>query len=298
MVNPDNSQGKEFAQVGVVFFLEDLKEVSQQTNDAIKYICQHKVLDKRVCIHSVLNPEDWVTQETYLRCEVSELEDTDTDVDTTSLEIRLKELLGRVADMQEENKEDVRFSKEAISRLYPKRGVGSDGTLWEIVELWKNFLDARAQASSRKIQGDIQARLVKFLADRQSGTGSTNKDADLPKSVNLSDLPPDIQRDVKTLRERVLDEVSPLIDEQTKGIQTLLQANTHQERLNLFIHIVDNERRRLIAKRTLKATIASLESSIFGGGDYQEQKKEEDVVNTDDNNDDDTDDMDEDDRTK
>lgn len=31
-----------FAEVGVVFYLEDLKEVSEQTGDRIKFICSHK----------------------------------------------------------------------------------------------------------------------------------------------------------------------------------------------------------------------------------------------------------------
>lgn len=50
MVNSDSPN--DLAEVGVVLYLEDLKEVSQQTNDAVKYVCSHKVLDKRVNIHA------------------------------------------------------------------------------------------------------------------------------------------------------------------------------------------------------------------------------------------------------
>ena len=46
MVNSEDSDT--LAEVGVVLYLEDLKEVSQQTNDAVKYVCSHKVLDSRV----------------------------------------------------------------------------------------------------------------------------------------------------------------------------------------------------------------------------------------------------------
>jgi hypothetical protein len=39
----DNPTESSFAKVGVVFYLEDLKEVSGQTDDRIKYVVQHKV---------------------------------------------------------------------------------------------------------------------------------------------------------------------------------------------------------------------------------------------------------------
>ena len=45
-----------FAKTGVLFELEDLKEVSEQTQDQIKYICNHKVTG-RVTINKILNPE-------------------------------------------------------------------------------------------------------------------------------------------------------------------------------------------------------------------------------------------------
>ena len=57
-----------FAQTGVLFELEDLKEVSEQTADQIKYICSHKVTG-RVTIHKVLNPEAWTSRDTYLKVE-------------------------------------------------------------------------------------------------------------------------------------------------------------------------------------------------------------------------------------
>lgn len=48
-------QGR-FAQMAVLFELKDLKEVSEQTGDRIKYICNHKVTG-RVKLHRILNPE-------------------------------------------------------------------------------------------------------------------------------------------------------------------------------------------------------------------------------------------------
>lgn len=256
MVNPD-AEG-ELAEVGVVLYLEDLKEVSQQTNDAIKYVVSHRVLDKRVTIHSVLNPADSVTRDTYMKCEVSEMEDSDEHDDPpVDLELSVRDALVDVADMQEVGGEDVRFSREAVRKLKANRGVG-EGSLWALVELWKNFLEARAQAARRKVHNEVQAKLVAYLADK-TGQRDVSK---LPNSVNMSELPSDLQRELKSISERVLDDVSPLVDEQTKGVQRLLQATSHTDRLKLFLDMVENEKRRLIARRTLKATIASLESQF------------------------------------
>ena len=115
MVNSEDSDT--LAEVGVVLYLEDLKEVSQQTNDAVKYVCSHKVLDSRVRIKHVLNEGDSRTRETYLRCEVEELVDDDeTDEESSEvsqLEAAVRDSLRDVADMQDQGKEDVRFSRDA-----------------------------------------------------------------------------------------------------------------------------------------------------------------------------------------
>ena len=128
-----------------------------------------------------------------------------------------------------EGKEDVRFSRDAVGKLEASRGVGS-GSLWGVVELWKNFLDARAQAAGRRVQQDVQNRLIKYLSEKNGGSG----DKQLPQSVNLSELPADLQRDVRTLRDRVMEDVGPLVEEQTSGVQRLVQASSHAERLSVW----------------------------------------------------------------
>ncbi|CAH0379145.1 unnamed protein product [Pelagomonas calceolata] len=259
MVNSEDSDT--LAEVGVVLYLEDLKEVSQQTNDAVKYVCSHKVLDSRVRIKHVLNEGDSRTRETYLRCEVEELVDDDeTDEESSEvsqLEAAVRDSLRDVADMQDQGKEDVRFSRDAVGKLEASRGVGS-GSLWGVVELWKNFLDARAQAAGRRVQQDVQNRLIKYLSEKNGGSG----DKQLPQSVNLSELPADLQRDVRTLRDRVMEDVGPLVEEQTSGVQRLVQASSHAERLRLFERMVANEKNRLLARKTLRNTLASLEDKF------------------------------------
>jgi len=307
MVNPD--EPATLAEVGVVLYLEDLKEVSEQTNDAVKYVCSHRVLDSRVTIHRVLNPAESKTRETYMRCEVSDMTDADEVAEgappadgDAAREAAVLEALCEVAALQDEGKEDVRFSREAVGKLAAARGVGA-GSLWGVVELWKNFLDARAQAAGRRVQQDVQNRLIKRPAERTyasavprrssrsharsaprraSGTRprsrylsdkSGSEDASqLPQSVNLSELPPDIQRDVRTLRDRVMDDVAPLVDEQTRGVQRLLQCESHAARLDLFEAMVRNEKNRLLARKTLRSTLASLEDKFADDGGKDEAK--------------------------
>jgi hypothetical protein len=64
-----------FATMAVLFELQDLKEVSEQTGDRIKYICNHKVTG-RVKLHRVINPHAWESRDTYLRVEGTLIDDS------------------------------------------------------------------------------------------------------------------------------------------------------------------------------------------------------------------------------
>jgi len=64
-----------FAKVGVLFNLEELKEVSSMTNDRVKYICNHCVTG-RVRLHEVLNPEAWELRDMYLKVRGTIIDDT------------------------------------------------------------------------------------------------------------------------------------------------------------------------------------------------------------------------------
>ena len=66
-----------------MFYLEDLKEVSEQTADAVKYVCSHKVIG-RVTIKRTLNDAVWGDRSTYLKAVVEPLEDADDDEDLTT----------------------------------------------------------------------------------------------------------------------------------------------------------------------------------------------------------------------
>lgn len=69
------SEEGRFAQVGVLFSLEELKEVSEMTADRVKYICNHRVTG-RVKLHKVINPEAWESRDTYLKVKGTIIDDT------------------------------------------------------------------------------------------------------------------------------------------------------------------------------------------------------------------------------
>ena len=61
-------------------------------------------------------------------------------------------------------------------------------------------------------------------------------------------------------------ELKPLLLEQTLSMQKILEANDHDDRVELMRYFVDAERKRLQAKKTLK--------SMFGGGPLAEEDSE------------------------
>jgi len=69
------SEEGRFAQMGVLFTLEELKEVSGMTADRVKYICNHRVAG-RVKIQEVMNPEVWESRDTYLKVRGTIIDDT------------------------------------------------------------------------------------------------------------------------------------------------------------------------------------------------------------------------------
>lgn len=175
-------QGR-FAQTGVLFELEDLKEVSEQTKDQIKYICNHKVTG-RVNIHRVLNPEAWENRDTYLKIEGTILDDSGksgsetasssevqragavygavVQAATTKEEGDLVKTFQELVNLQHDLEEDVRFTKAASKSLAVKDGPGDDG-LWQTIRLWQSFVEQRLMARQNELQQEFQDKLKDFL---------------------------------------------------------------------------------------------------------------------------------------
>jgi hypothetical protein len=175
----------------------DLKEVSEQTADRVKYICNHKVTG-RVKIHRILNPEAWETRDTYLRVEGSITDDSGKDQSSAATpgnnvyiavaeaaeqnpreEKALRDAFSDLVEIQHELEEDVRFTRAAVATMALKPGAGSDG-LWQTVRLWQSFVDQRLLSRQNELQQDFQKRLHDYLK-KEKGL----KDEEIPRWVIL-----------------------------------------------------------------------------------------------------------------
>lgn len=268
-----------FAETGVIFYLDDLKEVSEETGDQIKYICNHKVT-KRVKIHKVLNPEAWSSRNTYLRVEGTILDDDDDDKQVEDLsgvesddenvqnidvyqqlvesmssssykpklphEKALMKSFQELVDKQHELEEDVRFTRASVSNLALAPGDGQD-SLWMTIRLWQSFIEQRLVARQNEMQMEFQEKLLEFLRNEKG-----LKENELPSTIGFNDLSPALQNEVQDLQKRMATELRPLVLESTLAIQKILEAENHEERCKLLKYFMDAEKQRLDAKKQLR----------------------------------------------
>lgn len=268
-----------FAETGVIFYLDDLKEVSEETGDQIKYICNHRVT-KRVKLHKILNPDAWQSGETYLKVEANILDEDDdseeldvevemdesiqkTDVykslvasissskPNESYEKALKKSFEELVHIQHDVEEDVRFTRASIPTLAVRAGNSEDG-LWMTIRLWQSFIEQRLVARQNEMQMEFQEKLLDFLK-KEKGL----EENELPSAIGYNDLSPALQNEVQELQKRMAVELQPLVLESTLAIQKILEADGHEARCNLLKLFMDAEKKRLEAKKQLQ--------SMFGG---------------------------------
>lgn len=283
-----------FARTGVIFYLEDLKEVSEETGDQIKYICNHKVTG-RVRIEEVLNPEVWDSRETYLKVKGTILEeDVDDDDSVESKKDALdeqiadndiyKQLVGAInpnknknnpppsipekdlnkafqslVHKQHELEEDVRFTISSITSLATQPGNG-ESSLWMTIRLWQSFIEQRLVGRQNEMQMEFQEKLLDFLK-KEKGL----KENELPSAIGFEDLSPALQQEVQDLQKRMSVELRPLVLESTLAIQKILEVDGHEERCKVLKYFMDAERMRLDAKKQLKGMFGSDDDGVNVG---------------------------------
>jgi hypothetical protein len=163
------SEPGKFAQIGVIFHLEDLKEVSEMTADKVKYICDHRIAD-RVQIHRILNPEAWGTRETYLKVEAKILYENGNahggEEEEEFEELRLRESFASLVEMQNEFKEDVRFTNSSVQGLKVQSGIGPN-SLWETVRLWYSYSQICVRARESELQREFRGKLISYLQNQK-----------------------------------------------------------------------------------------------------------------------------------
>ena len=244
------SEEGRFAQMGVLFQLEDLKEVTEQTGDQIKYICNHKVVG-RVKLNRVLNPEVWSSRDTYLRAEgeiiddTSDLDEEDDDSESggkavdeslpddvyTALanaagsslskeEKALRDSFTNLVEMQHELEEDVRFTRASAATLAVGPEPTGDGSLWTTIRLWQSYTEQRLVARQNEMQREFQDKLLEFLM-KEKGV----KEEEIPSAIGFTDLSPELQKEVTELQKRMSLELRPLVLESTLTMQKILEVS-------------------------------------------------------------------------
>lgn len=281
------SEEGRFAQMGVIFSLEELNEVSEMTGDQVKYICNHRVTG-RVKLHKVLNPEAWESRDTYLKVSgtiiddtgsLTEEDDDDEDdngmdekisskmvselkkaaaadaIEKTPEEESLAEAFSDLVEIQHDLSEDVRFTRASVRSFGVAEGTEVDPNLWTSIRLWQSYAEQRLVAGQNEMQKEFQERLVEYLK-KEMGDGDKPGE-ELPSAIGFQDLSPELQNELVDLQKRMTAELKPLLLEQTLSMQKILEAADHEERVELMRYFVEAERKRLQAKKTLK--------SMFGG---------------------------------
>ena len=244
------------AAVAPVFYLEDLKEVSEQTQDAVKYVCSHKVIG-RVRMVRTLNDSVWRDRSTYLKAVCEPLEDVDDDEDLSTREGQLTERFARVIEQQTALAEPVRFTENLVETLSAARGA--DG-LWRLAGLWQSLLQNRISAKESELSNEIQTLLRNFLATQ--GTDMQSK-----VTVQFDALPADIRAEFSRLQQAYREESAAMVRAALYPFVLLVQCDSHAERLNVFGEMLEEEEKRLQAKMSLR--------NLFGGAGGKEDDGED-----------------------
>jgi len=257
-----------FAKTGVLFELEDLKEVSEQTQDQIKYICNHKVTG-RVTIKKIVNPEAWETRDTYLKAEATIHDDSGKDDEpkdepqaeniygavvaaaSTKEENALRIIFKKLVDLQHDLEEDVRFTKAAASTLAVKDGPDQDG-LWQTIRLWQSFVEQRLMSRQNELQQEFQEKLKEFLKKEKGLT-----EGQLPSAIGFGDLTPELQQELQELQKRMAMELQPLVLESSLTMQKIIEAEDHTARCKLLKYFMQAETTRLSTKKSLMGLFSS-----------------------------------------
>jgi len=117
------------------------------------------------------------------------------------------------------------------------------------------------------MQSDLQAKLVDYMSDRGSDSGigsylaknAEDENSGIEggmegtESIDFDDLSLELQQEFQLVQARATEELGPLALERAIQMQRIVQAESYTERVDLLRECVDNERRRLEAKKMLQS---------------------------------------------
>ena len=156
----------------------------------------------------------------------------------------IRQSFARLVSLQHELKEDCRFTKASIKTF----GLGRVG-FWLSAAAWSQFITKRLESAYGEMQVDLQAKLAQLVGS--NGSDNNAKSAEGTETIDYEDLPVELQDEYQLITNRAMDELGPLALERAVNIQCIVQATSYNERLGVLKDCVDNERRRLEAKKML-----------------------------------------------
>lgn len=174
-----------------------------------------------------------------------------SDDSLTKEERSLRVAFARLVALQHELKEECRFTRVSVRTF----GIGPVG-VWLSAAAWSQFVERRLEATYDGMQSSLQAKLVEYLADGESGRGVSsysNTKQEMDEVIDFDDLSPNLQQEFQIVQARATEDLGPLALERAIQMQCIVQADSYPERLNLLQECIDNERRRLEAKKILKS---------------------------------------------
>ena len=198
----------------------------------------------------------------------------------TKEERQLRESFSKLVSLQHELKEECRFTRVSVQTF----GIGPVG-VWLSAAAWSQFVEKRLEATYDDMQSDLQSKLVEYLAERDgnsppSGHGKEVEDVasidgvssssssgivEEAETIDFEDLSPQLQQEFQFVQARATEELGPLALERAIQMQRIVQAESYIERLDLLRECVDNERRRLEAKKMLKSLALPVDSNRKSG---------------------------------
>lgn len=191
----------------------------------------------------------------------------------------LRESFAELVALQHFLKENCRFTRKSVQTF----GIGPVG-VWLSAAAWGQFVDRRLESDGTAMHAELQEKLTEYLESgggdggnggdssyftANSATGENDDgEGEEGATIDFDDLSPALQREFQLVQGRTAAELGPPALERAVQMQRLVQAETYTERLELLQECVENERRRLEAKKMLRSL-----GSGQGSGDDSDGNK-------------------------
>jgi len=238
----------------VVFHLDDLKDIAEDTNGRIKYVAKHHVRG-RMRILALADPFAWSDTSTYPKVKAIPL-------DPLSLGAGGNEEAGSTAGGDEEAARGLQTARAQLQEVLAIHGelkqADSMGNLahslrfrsvmrppgfWEMCTMLATLQSLRLQLSVRRMHKEVNRLVQEWVREHPEGLEALK--------VDPAALPPEIRHRGAQAREATAEGSAAL----RATFQQILQTPGLQPRVVLLSDAVEQELLRLRAERSLKSVL-------------------------------------------